>query len=107
VAVRSPFTIGSAGLEVAVRVTPKAARDEVDGAVAVPGERIALAVRVRAAPDRGRANQAALNVLAEAWGVPKSRLSLIRGATSRVKTVLIAGGDHALAATLARRWEPK
>ena len=48
-----------------------------------PGE---FRVRVRAAPDRGRANEEIIERLAEHLGVPRSRLSLVRGAASSHKT---------------------
>ncbi len=48
-----------------------------------PGE---FRVRVRAAPDRGRANQEIIERLAEHLGVPRSRLTLVRGAASSHKT---------------------
>lgn len=42
-------------------------------------------VRVRAAPDRGRANDEIVDRLAEYLGVPPSRLTLVRGAASARK----------------------
>jgi hypothetical protein len=67
------------GAEIAVRVTPRAGRDaaERDGA--------ALRVRVTAPAEGGRANRAAAELVAQALGVPKSRLELIRGAKARDK----------------------
>ncbi len=44
-------------------------------------------VRVRAAPDRGRANDEIIERLAEHLGVPPSRLTLVRGAASSRKVV--------------------
>jgi uncharacterized protein YggU (UPF0235/DUF167 family) len=80
-----------------VRVTPRAGRDEVVG-VSGDGE---LLVKVRAAPADGAANVAVLRTIAAAAGVAPSRLQLVRGATSRTKTVSIAG---ATAAELKARW---
>jgi uncharacterized protein len=78
-----------------LRVSPGARRDEVVG---FHGD--ALKVAVRAPPDRGRANDAVLDLLATHLGVPRTRISLERGAASRDKTVRIAGLD---AAELRRR----
>ena len=50
-----------------------------------------LAARVRAAPVDGAANTALEHLLAEALGCPRSRVSVERGASSRVKTVEIEG----------------
>lgn len=44
-------------------------------------------VRVQAAPERGRANAAVLELLAERLAVPASELALVSGATSREKVV--------------------
>lgn len=46
-----------------------------------------LLVHLRARPVQGAANTALLALLAEHWGVPKSRLEIVRGATSRQKVV--------------------
>jgi uncharacterized protein len=80
-----------------VRVTPRAGRDEVVG-VSEDGE---LLVKVRAAPADGAANAAVLRTIAAAAGVAPSRLQLVRGATSRTKTVSIAG---ATATEVKVRW---
>jgi uncharacterized protein YggU (UPF0235/DUF167 family) len=46
-----------------------------------------LAVKVRAKPAEGAANEAVLRLLADALGVAPSALTLLRGATSREKLV--------------------
>jgi hypothetical protein len=67
------------GAEIAVRVTPKASRNKVvrDGEV--------LRVYVTVLPENGKANAAVQKLLAKELGLAKSRLSLIRGTTSRDK----------------------
>ena len=71
--------LASPGAKLAVRVTPGAARDavEADGAE--------LAIRTTAPPEGGKANAAVQKLLARALGVPKSRLTLVRGARGRDK----------------------
>lgn len=51
---------------------------------------------VTAAPEDGKANAALYKLLAKVWKLPSSRLSLIGGATSRHKQLLIQGGDAEL-----------
>jgi len=85
------------GLTVAIRVQPGAPRTVVGGA---RGE--ALVVRVTARPVGGQANRAAVRALADAFGVRPAAVTVVRGATSRDKAVLIDGDPAALAATLAR-----
>lgn len=72
------------GTEIAVRVTPRAARNAViaDGPV--------LRVTVTVVPEDGKANAAVVKLLAKALGVAKSRLELVRGATARDKVFRIA-----------------
>ena len=50
-----------------------------------------LRLRVRAAAERGRANEAALKLLAQRLGLAANQLSLARGAASRDKLVFIDG----------------
>ena len=83
------------GIRIAVRAQPKAGRDAIEGVRAFPdGER--LAVRIAAAPDRGRANAAIGALLAKALGVPPSAVSIAAGETGRDKVVAVAGDPAAL-----------
>ena len=67
------------------------------------GERAgALRVAVTAPPDKGKANAAILEVLAEALRLKPSQVVLVSGETSRRKRILLAGGTQAdVAARLA------
>ncbi len=78
--------LGVVGQQIAVRVTPKASRSRV---VMAEGQ---LRIYVTVVPEGGKANAAVQKLLAKAVGVPKSRLSLIRGATSRDKVFEVVGG---------------
>jgi uncharacterized protein (TIGR00251 family) len=79
---RSPRSNGdsTSGEMVEVRVQPRARRNEV-----VEQAGAVLRVRVTAAPAEGEANRAVIALLAEAFGVAPSRVTLVRGATSRDK----------------------
>lgn len=71
------------GTEIAVRVTPKASCERVvveDGTIRV---------YVTVVPEDGKANRAVVKLLARALGVAKTRLVLLRGATSRDKVYWI------------------
>jgi len=67
------------GREFDVRVTPRAARE------ALTQEAGRITVRVTVVPENGKANAAVRRLLARSLGVPKSRLTLLRGETSRHK----------------------
>jgi uncharacterized protein (TIGR00251 family) len=69
-----------------VRVIPRAHRDEL------AGERDgALLVRITAPPVDGKANAAVCAFVARAAGLPKSRVAVVRGTSSRDKTLELAG----------------
>lgn len=71
-------------LVVAVRVTPRAGRNEVKGVT-----NGLLQIRTTAPPVDGKANTAARELLADFIGVPPSRIRLLRGSTSRNKQFLV------------------
>ena len=75
--------LSAAGTEIAVRVTPKASRN------AIKEEDGVLRVYVTTVPEDGKANAAVVKLLSKAVGVPKSRLDLVRGHTSRDKVFLV------------------
>ncbi|WP_165227986.1 DUF167 domain-containing protein [Aquisphaera insulae] len=76
------------GTIVPVHAQPGAKRN------AVIGERAgSLRVAVTAAPEKGKANAAIGEVLAEALGCRSSQVGLLSGETSRQKRFLIAGID--------------
>ena len=71
---------------ITVRATPRSGRDSIEA-----GTGGVFLVRVTAPPDEGRANAAVCKVLAEALGVPKSAVTVVRGHRARVKTLEITG----------------
>jgi uncharacterized protein len=85
-----PWRADRAGVRLLVRVTPRAGRDEIDG-LAETAHGPAVAVRVRAAADKGDANRAVEAVVADWLGIAKSVVAVASGGKSRVKTLLIAG----------------
>ena len=86
-----PFDAAAGGIRVALRVTPRASRNRIDGVRLDAAGRPHLAVRVNAPPEGGKANTAVVKLLAKAWGVAPSRLSVVAGARNRRKTVHVAG----------------
>jgi uncharacterized protein len=69
-----------------LRVSPGASRSEVVGP---HGE--AWKVRVTAAPESGKANEAVRDLLADALGIPRSSTEIVSGSGSRDKVVLVRG----------------
>jgi uncharacterized protein len=82
-------------MRVTIRVRPGAARPGVGGE-----HDGALVVRVSARAVDGKATEAALAAVADAFGVRRSAVGLVSGASSRVKIVEVAAGDPSLLADL-------
>ncbi len=72
------------GRVIAVRVTPRAARNQVTPALLEDGS-TGLRVSTTTVPEDGKANAAVIKLIAKALGIAKSRLTLLRGATGRDK----------------------
>ncbi|HEX7598215.1 MAG TPA: DUF167 domain-containing protein [Polyangia bacterium] len=83
------------GVTLDIVVQPRCPREGVGPAL---GDR--LKVSVNAPPVEGKANQAVQRVLAEAFGVSRSAVTIVRGDTGKRKTVHIAGLTLAAATRL-------
>jgi uncharacterized protein YggU (UPF0235/DUF167 family) len=91
-----PWRICETGISVALRVTPRGGRDAIDGVETRSDGRSVLKLRVRAIAEGGEANRAVTELLAKSLGVPKARVRLLSGATSRLKQVAIDGDGATL-----------
>ncbi len=69
-----------------LRVSPGAGRAEIIGRYADGWK-----VRVTAAPEHGRANDAVIRLLADALSVPRESLTIVSGHSGRDKIVELAG----------------
>jgi len=94
------YRLSPTGLSLFVRVTPNAGRDAIDGVERRDDGPAVLRLRVKAVPDKGKANAAVLVLLAKALGVPKSALSVVSGETARLKTIAVVGQGAELVARL-------
>ncbi|MEO5323769.1 DUF167 family protein [Mesorhizobium sp. CC13] len=90
------------GIDLFVRLTPRSAKDAVEGVETAADGRSHLTARVRAVPENGAANTALEKLLAAELGLPKKSVSLVAGGTSRLKTVRILGPAGEIAGKLAR-----
>ncbi len=77
-------------LTFAVKVIPRAKRDEIIG---VEGD--AVKVRLNAPPVEGRANDALIRFLAAQFGVKRADVEILRGETARHKLVRVRGATRA------------
>ncbi len=88
---RSAIQPVTGGLRVALRVTPKASRAGIMGIETDAAGGAVLKVRVCEPPQGGKANAAAIKLLAKAWKLPKGALRVVAGQTVRRKTLLVEG----------------
>jgi uncharacterized protein (TIGR00251 family) len=81
----------ASGVTVDLRVQPRARRtalESTDGA---------LKAAVTVPPEDGKANDAVIALLAERWRLPRSSFDIVKGASTRTKTISVAGDPSALA----------
>ena len=81
------------GLVLELHVQPGARKNEVIG---LHGERLKL--KLAAPPVDGKANRHLLEFLARVFAVPAAKVHLLRGASGRMKTVLVEGASELPAA---------
>ncbi len=86
----------STGVTVNLRVKPRARHEQLE--LAAGGQ---LTVAVKAPPVDGKANDAVFAVLAKAWRLPKSAFAIVKGTTSRTKTIAVAGDTTVIAGRIA------
>jgi uncharacterized protein (TIGR00251 family) len=77
---------------ITVKLAPKAAKNAVQGWADGPDGKW-LKCMVTAPPDKGKANEALIELLASYFGMSKSAFILVRGAADRIKIIEIQGLD--------------
>jgi uncharacterized protein (TIGR00251 family) len=77
----------------AIKVTPSAGRNEI-----VDTKEGVVYIKIAAPPDKGKANKELISFLADKLRIKKSAVRIVKGQTSRHKTVVIEGmgGDEVL-----------
>ena len=97
-----PFAAATgAGVRLAVRLTPRAARNGLDGVAADADGRSALRLRVAAPPVEGAANAALVGYVAASLRLRKSDVAIVSGERGRLKLLELSGDPAALLARLA------
>lgn len=80
---------GKKGSALAVRVTPRASRNEIVELL----EDGTIKVRLASAPIDTEENEALITFLSEILGIPKSRLDIVAGAVGRDKLIAVVDMD--------------
>jgi uncharacterized protein YggU (UPF0235/DUF167 family) len=86
-----PWTAREKGVVLQVRLTPKSARDALEGVEILSDGACVLKARVRAVPEDGKANDALVALVAKSLKIPASRIKIASGATSRHKSLFLEG----------------
>jgi len=97
----TPWSLVPGGARLAVRLTPRASRNGLDGIIADPEGRPALKIRLAAPPVEGAANAALIAWLAGELKLRKSDITIHSGETSRLKILDLAGDPADLTSRLA------
>jgi len=80
---------GKRGTALAIRVTPRARKDEI---VEILADQT-IKIRLTAPPVEGKANEALIEFLSKVLGVPRSKIDIVAGASGRDKLVSILDLD--------------
>lgn len=84
----SAIRAGTGGVEIDVQVVPRASRSRVVG---LHGDRVK--VQLAAPPVDGAANAELVELLGDVLGVARRSIAIVRGETSKRKTVRIENAD--------------
>lgn len=95
-----PYQAVPGGVRLAVRLTPRASRDGLDGVVADADGRPLLKIRLTAPPVEGEANAALVAFLAKALGLKRADIEIRSGETGRTKILLLSGESAEIRARL-------
>ena len=80
------LTVQTDGVTLAVKVQPRASKNEICEALGHE-----LRIKVTAPPVDAAANEAAIQLLAETFACPRSAVQILRGQTSRHKIIKLRG----------------
>ncbi len=95
-----PYSLLADGVRLAVRLTPKARADRLEGVVEDAAGQAMLKASVTAPPEDGKANAALEALLAKQLGLAKSSVAVTGGATHRSKLVKLAGDGAMIASRI-------
>jgi uncharacterized protein (TIGR00251 family) len=80
---------GQKGAAIAVRVTPRASKNQIVGAL----NDGTIKIRITATPTEGQANEELVKFLSDVLGVAKSRIEIVAGSTGKDKLISVLDMD--------------
>jgi uncharacterized protein (TIGR00251 family) len=96
-----PWRATDDGVLLAVRLSPRASRDAIEGITVDAAGRPLLKVRLTAPPVEGKANAALVAFLANILEVKKADITICSGQSGRTKMLLLTGDNASLISRLA------
>lgn len=81
--------MGENSLNIQVQIQPGSSKDQIIGL-----HNGRLKIKISAPPVDGKANQNLIEFIAKALGVSKSKIEIVKGRTSKLKTLKISGIDQ-------------
>nr|WP_301183127.1 DUF167 family protein [Sphingomonas quercus] len=88
-------------MRLAVRLTPRAGRDAVEGVAEAADGRLVVRLRVAAPAVEGAANKALIRFVAKSLDIPPRAVTILSGETGRAKLLLLAGDSAMLTRRIA------
>ena len=95
-----PWAAMPGGLRLAVRLSPRASRNKIEGIATGADGKPVLKIRLTAPPVDGAANAALIDFLAQTLGLRKAEIVIRSGETSRLKLLHLSGDADVLGAKL-------
>ena len=86
-------------MHIRIRLQPKASADRIDAVERLPDGAWLIRAKVTAVPEKGKANEALIGLLAKQWRIRKSGITIILGESDRNKIIEIT--DDLVAAVIA------
>lgn len=95
------FRTEKTGVTLFVRLTPRSAKDAIEGVEAADDGRVHLKARVRAVPEGGKANEALVKLLSKWLDIAPRNITIVAGAASRLKQLKLSGDSESLSDRLS------
>ena len=97
---RFPFAAVEGGVKLAIRLSPKASRNQIEGVfIDVDGQAV-LKASVTTVPENGKANKSLIKLLSKELKLVKTMISLVSGSKDRNKVLMITGETNDLLSKL-------
>jgi uncharacterized protein (TIGR00251 family) len=96
----APYEAAEFGVRLAVRLTPRAGQNRIDGVIRDADGAALLRIRLAAPPVEGAANKALIAFLAEELGLRKADIVIRSGETARSKLLHLSGDGQAIMSRL-------